>query len=130
MSTDPIADLLVCLKNAQMVKKASVTVPFSQVKDAIVKILLTNKRITSYEVTGKKPHLKLEIKLKYAHSQPAIADFKRISKPGVRIYASVKELNRWLRGRVLTIVSTSKGLLTAFEAKNQKIGGEVICQLK
>lgn len=130
MLTDPLADLLSRLKNAQLVRKPTVSAPYSRAKESILKILLKNNLIQAYKVTGKKPHLTLDISLKYHHRQPAMAELKRISKPGVRIYAPVADLSRYLRGRGLTILSTSKGLLTALQAKKQNLGGEVVCKIK
>lgn len=129
MTTDPIADLLVRLKNAQMVKKPTATVPYSLIKAAIVKILLAEKLIESFKVVGTKPHQNLAIVLKYTGFVPAIKAFKRISKPGTRIYLGVNELSRYLRGRGLTVISTSRGLLTVKEAKNKKISGEILFKI-
>lgn len=129
MTTDPIADLLVQLKNAQMVKKTKVVLPYSQIKAAILKILLAEKLVASFKIIAVEPHKNLEIVLKYSGFVPAITAFKRLSKPGARVYSGVDKLNRYLRGRGLTIISTSKGLLTAREAKKLKISGEVLFRI-
>jgi len=129
MMSDPIADLLVRIKNSQMVHKSSVSIPHSQAKEAVVKILKDNHYIKTYKVTGKPPHLSLDLDLKYLHNKPVISVLKRISKPGVRIYVSFQDLTKWIRGKGLTILSTSKGVMTASEAKSKKIGGEIICKV-
>lgn len=112
-----------------MVKKTNVVLPYSQIKAAILKILHAAKLIESFKVITAKPHQNLEIILKYSGFVPAITAFKRISKPGARIYLGVDQLNRYLRGRGLTIISTSKGLMTAREAKKLKISGEVLFRI-
>jgi len=129
MMSDPIADLLVRIKNSQMVRKPACSIPHSQAKEAVVKILKDNNYIKSYKISGKKPHLSLDLELKYLHHKPVISVLKRISKPGVRIYVSYPDLTKWLRGKGLTILSTSKGVMTAPDAKSKKIGGEIICKV-
>lgn len=129
MVTDPIADLLVQLKNAQMVKKPKVVLPHSRMKAEILKILQAEKLIESFTLTGTKPRQMLNVVLKYSGFEPAIRVCQRVSKPGSRIYSGVGDLNRYLRGRGLTILSTSKGLMTARQAKKLKTSGEVLCRI-
>lgn len=127
--TDPIADMLTRIKNAILARHNELEVPHSKVKEAIVKILAANGYLESYEVVAKSPQSVIVMKPKYFGKTPAITDLKRISKPGQRRYFSVKYIPRALGGYGLTIVSTSKGLLTDKEAKKQNLGGEVMCQV-
>lgn len=127
MLTDPIADLITRIKNAYLVKKKKLSLPHSKVKENLVKILIANKYLKTYEVTGKKPKLTLEVELLYRRSKPALKNIKRVSKPGVRHYTPHKGLFKLNRGIGIVIISTSKGVMTASEAIKQKIGGEIIC---
>ena len=130
MLSDPIADLLVRIKNAQMVKKRIVSVPFSKQKQAIVDIFIKQGYLKASKIKGKLPQEKtLVLNLKYPQNRPAISSLTRISKPGVRIYVATKEIYKLLRGRGLVIISTSKGLMTAAKAKKSNLGGEVICKV-
>jgi small subunit ribosomal protein S8 len=129
MLSDPLADLLTRIRNALRIKQKTVTLPYSRLKENLVKILVKNSYLKDYQLSGKPPRQSLEISLKYQNRQPAITSLTRISKPGVRIYAAVAELNQLMRGRGLTILSTSQGILTAKEAKQKKLGGEIICQV-
>ncbi len=124
--TDPIADMLNRIRNAQAVVKATVVIPFSDLKYEIAKILEKQKLVGKIEKKGRKPRKIIEITLKY----PAvISGLRRISKPGQRIYTSVKEIKPVRGGYGILIVSTPKGLMTNKEAKRKKIGGEIICEI-
>lgn len=129
MLSDPLADLLTRIRNAQAVKKKTLAVPYSQLKENILKIIVKRKYLKDYQVTGKKPKQTLEITLRYPHNRPAITKLTRISKPGRRIYASHDDLPVIMRGRGITILSTSKGIITAAEARKKNLGGEIICQI-
>lgn len=129
MLTDPIADILTRIRNANAVKKRTVSAPYSKLKQSLIQIILDNGYLKSFEVVGEVPHKTLEIQLKYPNKQPAIDTITRISKPGVRIYAKNKDLDRLQRGLGITIISTPKGLMALKKAKKLNLGGEVICKV-
>lgn len=126
---DPIADLLVRIKNAQAAGHETLAVPFSKVKLNLLKILENNGLIESLERKGVKSKERIEVGLKYHQGAPAIAGLKRISCPGQRIYLGAKKIRPVKQGYGLTIVSTSQGLMTGLEAKKKKLGGEILCQV-
>jgi small subunit ribosomal protein S8 len=126
---DPIADMLTSILNAQKVKKEIVRIPFSKIKFEIAKILEREGYIEKAEERGRYKKSIL-IHLKYdEEGKPAISGAKKISKPGQRIYKGYLEIKRAKGGYGITIISTSKGLMTDKEAKKKKIGGEVICEI-
>jgi small subunit ribosomal protein S8 len=128
--TDPIADMLTRIRNALMVRHDSVIVPSSRLKMAVAKILKEEGFITDYEVVKGKPHKELRIMLRYMEgNQPAISGLKRISKPGLRVYAQKKEIPRVYGGLGIAILSTSKGLRTGQQAWRQGTGGEILCYI-
>ena len=124
---DPIADMLTRIRNAQMVSLKSASMPSSKLKRAIAEVLLNEGFIEGFDIDdGVKPEL--NIKLKYMEDGvPVIETMKRISRPGLRIYASVDDLPRVNAGLGIAIVSTSKGVMTGKAAKRLGIGGEVLC---
>lgn len=124
--TDPISDLIVRIKNANMRKHKTVEIPYSGKKEAIVKLIQEEGYISSYEVTGEKTEKKLVVSLKFKGNQAAIKDFKRVSKPGIRVYYKSTEIPSVLSGYGTVIMSTSKGLMTGKQAKKENVGGEVI----
>lgn len=126
---DPITDMLNQIRNAQAVSKPRVILPFSNFKHEIAKILEKEKFIKGSEKKGKKTKKILEIILKYDNKTPAISGLRKISKPGQRIYAPVREIRRVRDGYGIAIISTSKGLMTNKEARKQKLGGEIICEI-
>lgn len=126
---DPISDMLTSIKNSQAVGKETVVIPFSNLKYEIAKILEREKFIEKVEKKGRKGKRIIEITLKYIEKTPAISGLKRISKPGRRIYLPVKKIKKVKSGYGLAIISTSKGLMTDKEARKQKLGGEVICEV-
>ncbi len=126
---DPITDMLNQIYNAQMAGMAVIEVHFSNLKYEIARILAENKFVDKVEKKGKKMKKIMEITLKYEDKIPAMAKFKRISKPGQRIYLDHKKIRRVRGGYGISIISTSKGLLVDKEARKQKIGGEVICEV-
>jgi len=126
--TDPIADLLTRIRNANAANHDSTEAPLSKQKLEIVKILAAEGFIKSYEVVEAKPVSKIKIQLKYSgRREKVITNLKRISKPGLRIYCTHEKLPRVLRGMGMAIISTSHGIMTDKEARKQGIGGEVIC---
>jgi small subunit ribosomal protein S8 len=126
---DPIADMIIRIKNALMAKHDTVSVPHSRMKAQIGQILVDNKYVEELKIEQKLPQAELVFTLKYVGRVPAITDVKRISSPGQRIYAAANKIPRALGGYGITIVSTSKGIMTDKEAKKQNIGGEVLCQI-
>lgn len=126
ITTDPIADMLTRMRNALTVKHKTVSVPASKMKVAIAELLKNEGYINDFSVTeGAKANIVID--LKYGpNNQKVINGLRRISKPGLRIYASYEDLPKVLNGLGIAIVSTSKGLMTDRQAREQKIGGEVL----
>ena len=125
--TDPIADMLTRIRNAGAARHATVDVPASGMKKAIAQILLEEGYIKSYEVVDNGNQGNIHISLKYVgKKQSAISGLKRVSKPGLRIYAGTEELPKVLKGLGIAIVSTSKGVMTDKKARELHIGGEVL----
>ena len=126
MHTDPIADLLTRIRNAQNAHHQSVEIPYSKVKENIVKILKDKKFIEDYEVEGE--GVLKAISVSIIEDQSPIT-LKRVSKPGQRIYVKSAELKAIKSGLGISIISTSKGLMTNAEARRQKLGGELLCEI-
>lgn len=125
--TDPIADLLTRIRNANSAKHETVDVPASNIKKAIVEILSEEGYIKGYQVIEDGKQGVIRITLKYgSKNEKVISGLKRVSKPGLRYYASAEELPRVLKGLGIAIVSTSKGIMTDKQARAQHIGGEVL----
>ena len=127
--TDPIADFLTRIRNAYLAGKKVVEIPSSNMKVAITKILCEKGYILSYKVVEGTPFNTIKIALKY-HQQTKTAAIKkiiRVSSPGLRKYADVKNMPRVLNGLGIAVLSTSKGVITDKEAKELNVGGEVIC---
>ena len=125
---DPIADMLTRIRNAQIAKHDVVVLPASNTKKAIAKILLAEGYVKSVDFVDEAPQGSIKIALKYVNGkQPVIAGLKRISKPGLRVYAKSEELPKVLGGLGIAIVSTSKGLRTDKAARKENMGGEVLC---
>jgi small subunit ribosomal protein S8 len=127
-NSDPIADMLTRIRNANTAKHDTVDVPASKMKLAIAEILLKEGYIKSYEVEENGTMKNIHITLKYnkEKSEKVIAGLKRISKPGLRVYASAEELPQVLGGLGIAIVSTNKGVMTDKEARANNVGGEVL----
>ena len=127
--TDPIADMLNQIKNAQVLSHPEVKIPFSKLKYEIAKILEKEKFVKGVDKTGKGIRKIIKINLRYKNGEPAISGLKRISKPGRRVYSPVKKIKRVRGGYGFAIISTPKGLITNKEVWKQKVGGEVICEI-
>lgn len=127
--TDPIADLLTRIRNGVMARHKVVEVPASKMKQSIVKILFEKGYILNYKFEDNGPQGNIKIALKYhpESKQSAIKAIQRVSRPGLRKYASHEELPRVLNGLGISIISTSQGVMTDKEARTKGIGGEVIC---
>lgn len=125
--TDVVADMLTRIRNANTAKHETVEIPASNLKKAIAKILLDEGYIKSYEVTDDNKQGVITITLKYGENkQRIIQGLRRVSKPGLRIYASSQELPKVKNGLGVAIISTSKGIMTDKEARKQNVGGEVL----
>lgn len=128
MTTDPIADMLTRIRNANMVKHASVDVPASNVKKRLAEILLSEGFIKSYDIIDDGLQGIIRIELKYGEGKErVISGLKRISKPGLRVYAKKTDIPRVLGGLGIAIISTSNGIITDKDARKLGVGGEVIC---
>ena len=126
--TDPIADMLTRIRNANTVKHETVDVPASNIKKEIARILLEEGFIRGYDVIEDGKQGIIRIQLKYGQmSERVITGLKRISKPGMRVYAAKDEVPKVLNGLGISIISTSKGILTDKQARKENVGGEVIC---
>ena len=125
--TDPIADMLTRIRNAGAARHATVDVPASKMKKAIAQILLDEGYIKAYEIVEDGVQGTIKITLKYtANREKAISGLRRVSKPGLRVYAGADELPRVLKGLGIAIISTSKGVMTDKKARELHIGGEVL----
>jgi small subunit ribosomal protein S8 len=128
---DPIADMLTRIRNAQIAKHDTVIMPASNIKKAIAKILLEEGYIKAFEKIedGVQGQIKLALKYVNGKQQPVIAGLKRISKPGLRVFASCEDLPKVLGGLGVAIISTSRGLMTDKKARLDKLGGEVLAYI-
>ena len=124
--TDPIADMLTRIRNACSARHPSVSVPASGMKKAIAKILLEEGYIKDYTIEDENVQGSIKITLKYNGRESAISGLRRVSKPGLRVYAGAEELPKVLRGLGIAIISTSKGVMTDKAARANHVGGEVL----
>ncbi len=128
--TDPIGDLLSRIRNGQLRGKSKVTSPNSRLRTSLLDVLQAEGFIRGYAEVEFKDGLKqLEIELKYHEGRPVIRELKRVSTPGRRVYASVKELKPHRQGLGVSIVSTPQGVMTDSAAREKNVGGEVLCQV-
>ena len=129
MHSDPLADFLTRIRNAQMAQHKVVEVPASNLKKEVTKILFDQGYILNYKFFDAKPQGIIKIALRYDSKtrKPAITEVKRFSKPGLRKYGGASELPRVLNGLGISIISTNKGLMTDKEARRLNIGGEILC---
>lgn len=127
--TDPITDMFNRIRNAQVVFHKTTDVPFSKLKYGIAEILKSEGLILDCKKRGKKPFQVIKLHLKYNAKVPAVSGFKRISKPGQRVYKKADEISRVRSGYGLAIVSTTKGLLSDKEARKNKLGGELMVEI-
>ena len=126
--TDPIADMLTRIRNANMVGHESVDVPASKMKKSIAEILLKEGYIKGYDVIEDNKQGIIRIQMKYGQNkEKVITGIKKISKPGLKVYAKRNEIPKVLGGLGIAIISTSKGVITDKEARKENVGGEVIC---
>ena len=126
---DPVADMLTKIRNAQIVLHPMVSASYSDLKYEVVKILEKYGFIERVEKKGRKVKKTIDIYLKYQDKAPAISGLKKISKPGQRIYSGFQTMSRVKKNSGILVVSTPKGLMSDVEARKQKIGGEIICEI-
>jgi small subunit ribosomal protein S8 len=127
--TDPIGDMLTRIRNATRVGKRVVEMPASNQRREVAKILVRRNFVQKFVIVDDGKQGVLKILLKYTDGQPAIQGIQRVSAPGRRTYANVSRIPKVMNGLGLAIVSTSKGLLTDYEAREQNVGGEIICKV-
>jgi small subunit ribosomal protein S8 len=126
---DPLGDMITRIRNAQMRGKSKVTSPKSSLRANVLKVLQDEGYIRSFGEVEKDGHTQLEIELKYYEGAPVIQEIKRISKPGRRVYSSIKDLGLVRNGLGISILSTPKGVMSDNVARNENVGGEVLCRV-
>lgn len=129
VSTDPISDMLTRIRNAAIINKNEVSLPHSKLKETVAKILVDNGFLKNASVLGSDKDKKLIITIATEDAISTISEIKRVSKPGRRVYVKSSEIPTVKRGRGIVVVSTSQGVMTGNEAKQKKLGGELICQV-
>ena len=129
-TTDPIADMLTRVRNATRARHATVDVPFSKVKLAIAKILEQEGYVGGHDIRQEGNRRTLRLQLKYdAQRRPAVNGLRRVSKPGLRIYAGMHDIPRILGGAGTVVISTNRGIMTGREARRRHLGGELIAEI-
>ena len=125
--TDPIADMLTRIRNGQKARKVTVSMPSSTAKIAVAKVLKDEGYITGYDTATEGVKTELNVELKYFEGTPVIENVQRVSKPGLRVYRGNDEIPKVLGGLGIAIVSTSAGVMSDRQAREQGIGGEILC---
>jgi small subunit ribosomal protein S8 len=124
---DPLGDLLARIRNAQMRNKSKVSSPSSKLRESVLEVLKSEGYIRGYAVVEREGQSEIEIELKYFEGEPVIREIERISKPGRRVYTSVRNLPRINNGLGVAIVSTPKGVMADHDARDANVGGEILC---
>ncbi len=124
---DPLGDLLSRIRNAQMRNKSKVSSPSSKLRESVLEVLKTEGYIRGFAVVEREGYSEIEIELKYFEGEPVIREIERISKPGRRVYTSVRNLPRINNGLGVAIVSTPKGVMADHAARDANVGGEILC---
>ncbi|MGD0026661.1 MAG: 30S ribosomal protein S8 [Xanthobacteraceae bacterium] len=124
---DPLGDLLSRIRNAQMRNKSKVLSPNSRLRESVLDVLKTEGYIRGYTVVEREGRSEIEVELKYFDGEPVIREIERISKPGRRVYTSVRNLPRINNGLGVAIVSTPKGVMADHDAREANVGGEILC---
>jgi len=128
--SDPLGDMLTRIRNAQRASLATTSCPHSNVRAAVCDVLKDEGYIRGFEVVEQDNNKKsIEIELKYDEGQPAIRELKRVSKPGCRTYSKIKDLQPFHNGLGVKIISTPRGVMPDYKARNENVGGEVLCQV-
>ena len=125
--TDPLGDLFSRIRNAQMRNKSKVSTPGSKTRARVLEVLKNEGYIRGYTVVERDGRSEIEIELKYFDGEPVIREIERVSKPGRRVYTSVKSMPRINNGLGVTIVSTPKGVMADHDARDANVGGEILC---
>ena len=130
MMTDPIADMLTRIRNAVRVERPNVDMPLSKVKRGVAEVLKREGYIWDWQEVEEKPVNQLRIELKYGpNGERVIQKIRRVSKPGCRVYSKARDLKPVLNGLGIRILSTSRGLVSDREARQRKLGGEILCEI-
>jgi small subunit ribosomal protein S8 len=124
---DPLGDLLTRIRNAQMRNKGKVSSPNSRLRESVLDVLKSEGYIRGYAVVEREGRSEIEIELKYFDGEPVIREIERVSKPGRRVYTSVRNLPRINNGLGVAIVSTPKGVMADHDARDANVGGEILC---
>ena len=124
---DPLGDLLSRIRNAQMRNKSKVISPSSRLRESVLDVLKNEGYIRGYTVVEREGRSEIEIELKYFDGEPVIREIERVSKPGRRVYTSVRNMPRINNGLGVTIVSTPKGVMADHDAREANVGGEILC---
>jgi small subunit ribosomal protein S8 len=128
--TDPIADMLTRIRNAHLARHEHVLIPASKLKLEIAKVLKGQGYIQKYDLVDDKRHGQIRVHLRYDQDgKPVITGLRRVSRPGMRVYVDAKRVPRVMGGLGISVLSTSRGVLTDRDARRQRVGGEVICQV-
>lgn len=129
-TTDPIADMLTRLRNGSLARQATVDVPFSKVKLALAKILQDEGYVSGFDITEQSNRKLLRLHMKYDHERrPVLNGLRRVSRPGLRVYAGMHDIPRVLGGIGTVVVSTNRGIMTGQEARRRHLGGELIAEV-
>lgn len=126
---DPLGDMLTRIRNAQLRKRPTVATPASTLRARVLDVLQSEGYIRGYSEVAVNGKAEYQIELKYSDGQPVIREIERVSKPGRRVYSSVKSIPRVADGLGVSILSTPKGVMSDHEARNQNVGGEVLCRV-
>ena len=130
MMTDPIADLLTRIRNALMAAHETTEIPYSKIREEVVRIMKEEGYLVGYTLVEEKPVSRIKVLLKYQPDRsPAITKLQRVSKPGRRVYAGKDEIPAVLGGMGITILSTSSGVMTGKAAQGKGVGGEILCEV-
>ena len=126
---DPLGDMLTRIRNAQMRKRPTVSTPASTLRGRVLDVLQSEGYIRGYSEVAMNGKAEYQIELKYSEGEPVIREIERVSKPGRRVYSSVKSIPRVADGLGVSILSTPKGVMSDHEARTQNVGGEVLCRV-
>lgn len=130
MMTDPIADMLTRIRNGLMIERPHVDIPHSKIKQGIADVLQREGYIWDYEVLETEPARTIRVNLKYSPTgERVIQKIERVSKPGRRVYSNASDIPEILNGMGICVLTTSKGVLSSREARDQRVGGEIVCQV-
>lgn len=129
LMNDPLGDMLTRIRNAQLRKRPTVATPASTLRARVLDVLQAEGYIRGYSEVALNGKAEYQIELKYSDGQPVIKEIQRVSKPGRRVYSSVKSIPRVADGLGVSILSTPKGVMSDHEARNQNVGGEVLCHV-